>query len=698
MKISINQLRNYIDLPKNTSVLIRLMEDIGLEVKKVEHVDNDHVFTLELLANRGDHHSYVGIAQEIHGRTGWAKKSVDIPSILPVASTSLADVKTESCLGYVVAEFVKNDADNDNAELTLAQKHMIELSGNNTVSPAVDVTNFVCIELGQPLHIFDADKVDGKITIRETVQGERARLLFSEDYTDLPEGTIVIADDSKILAIAGVMGCEDSKPTGETSRIYLESATFDPIKVRKIAKHLGIQSTSSMRFERGADPELAVTGAKRAYALLQQLGWTNSDGIQISKILDYETPTVLVSLDGINGYYGTSYQQDFVTDILQRYGFTVQSVDDQNIKVLVPSHRIWDVKNEKDIYEEIARGVGYNDLPSLLPAASGALPAPSIVCKRNVEELLIGQGFYEVFTDGFYGDRHRTRLGISEGHPLWNHVRTINAEDKSFSLLKNNTLMQALELVQTNLNGRNPNIKAFEWTRTFHPNKQAANGLCDERLVLWAIASGSTRSRSWNETEKKVDIFYMKGLVEELSNMLSIRLEIRQATDDKDILPVGSCLHPTRRATIYWHDKMIGVLGEVHPDALSGWGIKNARPCFIELSQDILEATPSERRYVPPTSLHPVIRDVCLVLPNGLAASEVADYMKQQSAWLNDVCITDVFNSDSTDFKNAVTFSLEYSLSRAKKDMFTTEEINDSTEHIVSETMGKYKGYSLERR
>lgn len=696
MKISINQLKNYIDIPADTSELLHLMEDIGLEVKKAERIGEEDIFTLELLANRGDHHSYAGLAQEIHGRTGWAKKSVEIPSTSPSKDTSLVDVKSENCFNYVVAEFVKTST--NNAELTPAQKRMIELSGNNTVSPVVDVTNFVGIELGQPLHAFDADKVDGKISVRETVQGEKAKLLFSENYTDLPEGTLVIADESKILAIAGVMGCEDSKPTEETRRIYLESATFDPVKVRKTAKHLGIQSTSSMRFERGADPELAVAGAQRASVLFQQLGWTNNDGIKVSKQWDYEVPSVSISLDRLNEYYGTNYKKDFVVDILERYGFTIHPESDQDIKVIPPSHRIWDVKNVKDIYEEIARGVGYNSLPSVLPSASGVLPAPSIMRKRSVEELLVGQGFYEVFTDGFYGDKHRTRLGVSEGHPLWDHVRTVNAEDRAFSLLKNNTLTQAVELVQTNLNAKNPNIKAFEWTRTFHPNANAENGLCDERLVLWAVASGSSRSPNWNEEDKKVDVFYMKGLVEELSNMLGIQLDIRQSVEDNDISPIGTCLHPTRRAAIYWHDKMIGVLGEVHPNVLSGWGVKNARPCFIELSQDILEALPSERRYVPPTNLHPVIRDVCLVLPNGLSAAQVADYMKQQSEWLNDVRITDVFNSESTNFKNAVTFSLEYSLSKAKKEKFTNEEINESTEHIISQTIKKYNEYSLERR
>jgi len=179
---------------------------------------------------------------------------------------------------------------------------------------------------------------------------------------------------------------------------------------------------------------------------------------------------------------------------------------------------------------------------------------------------------------------------------------------------------------------------------------------------------------------------------------LDIQLKIRQATENKDISPIGTCLHPTRRAAIYLNGKMVGVMGEVHPAVLAEWGIRGTRPCFIEIDQNILETPPSERRYVPPTNFHSIIRDVCLVLPNGLAAGEIADYMKRQSTWLSAVRVTDVFNSENTDFKNAVTFSLEYNLAKTKKEKFTGEEINNSTEYIVTQTMAKYHKHSLVRR
>lgn len=697
MKISVNSLRQYVELPDDIDQIRDLMEDVGLEVKRSEVSPDDVTFTLELLANRGDHHCYAGLAREIYGRTGW---KVSLPSFSnqnETKKTGIVSVETDYCLNYVLTELKKNTP--TEKPLPSDKARMIEVSGTNLVSAPVDVTNFVNIELGQPLHAFDADKIKGTVRVREAKDGEKALLLFATETVDVPEGTIVIADDEKILAIAGVMGCEDSKPTEDTTRIYLESATFDPVKVRKAARHFGIQSQSSMRFERGADPALAVGGTERAIELFSHLGWKVNGPISVEKTWKVEPTILTLRVAGVNDYFETSFTDEKVISILERYGFSLEKNDDAYL-VTVPSHRIWDVKETKDLYEEIARGIGYNALPATLPTAAGGVQSlENLKRKERVESLLVGEGFYEVFTDGFYSETHRNKTGITEGHPLWDHVGILNAGDKSYSLLKNNTLTQAMELVLTNIHVKNQNIKAFEWTRTFHPNKEAQNGQCDERLVLWAIAYGESKTPAWDGKGKPVDVYYMKGLVEEVSNILDIPLEIKQCENDAEISPVGVCLHPTRRAEILWNGKTVGVLGEVHPDVLDSWGVKSGRPCFIELSQEILGLTPSQREYVPPSNLHPVIRDICLLLPQGLHAKQVADYIQENSAWLSEVNIHDVFNSQAaTAGKNAVTFSLNYSLEKAQKDKFTGEEINQETERLVGMTLEKYKKFQLERR
>jgi len=696
MKICVDSLRKYIDIPADVRELHELMEDIGLEIKRVDNLENNTVFTLELLANRGDHHCYVGVAREIHARTG-GNIRIPQPRFQDKTENLInADVKTDKCLNYVLAEFKKTKG--NEFSLDEDKKRMIEISGTNLVSAVVDVTNFVNIEMGQPLHAFDADKIKGKIQVREAGSSEKARLLFSEDVCEVPERTIVIADDEKILAIAGVMGCEESKPTEETTRIYLESATFDPVKVRKAARHFGIQSQSSTRFERGADPVLAVTGIERAVELFEEAGWSLAAPISIVQKWDFAEISLQLSIDSINEYFESAFSVDQIIQILKRYGFSVSQTSANNFSVLVPSHRIWDIKDSKDIYEEIARGIGYNNLPSSVPStAAGIQPQQNQLRKELIENTLIGEGFYEVFTDGFYSDAHRSKMEIKEGHPLWEHVSIVNAGDRSYSLLKNNNLAQAMELVLTNVHVKNTNIKAFEWTRTFHPNKSAENGLCDEKKVLWLIAYGENKTPNWSEKSRNVDVHYMKGLIEEFSNLLSIQLEIRQ-TENDDILPVGHCLHPTRRASVFLQNKLVGVFGEAHPDVISSWGIKSGRPCFLELSQEIFDFPPSERVYVTPSNLHPVIRDVCLLLPQGLHTLEVANYLKESSDWISEVNVSDLFNSQATDNKNAVTFSLSYSLEVAQKSNFTGDEINQETDRIVGMTLEKFKNFQLERR
>lgn len=696
MKIRLDSLRHYLNLPERVSEIQDLMEDIGLEVKKIYNSEKGTLFTLELLANRGDHHCYVGLAREIHGRTGWRMNPPQFDGQMAMDNLKKVDVQTDKCYNYVLTEFKKREA----IELDEEKKLMIDVAGTPLISPVIDSTNFINIEIGQPLHAFDADKIKGKIQVREAGIGEKARLLFFEDLRDVPAGTIVIADDEKILAIAGVVGCEVSKPTEETTRIYVESATYDPVKIRKSARYFGIQSLASMRFEKGADPSLSIGGAKRAVDLLRSIGWELISPISVEKEWDFPVTQIELQLEQVNDYFKTQLPAYQILSVLERYGFKAfksQSLSENNYLVSVPTHRMWDVLVVNDLYEEIARGVGYNSMPSSLPSATGSVqPSANLKRKEEVEALLTREGFYEVFTDGFYSEAHRTKMGIKEGYPLWDHVGIVNGGDRAYALLKNNSLAQAMELVLKNIYVKNQTSKAFEWTRLFHPNKAAENGLCDEQLILSLIAYGKNKTPSWDGLAKDVDIYYLKGLIEEMSNLLSLPLTILQTENDADIAPVGRYLHPSRRASILCKGKPIGVIGEVHPEVVTSWGIKSGRPCFLELYQEIFDHAPEERTYVLPSNLQTVSRDINLLLPKGLHANQIVTSLMENSAWIATVAIETVFNAAVTDGKNAVTFSLNFSLDSAKKDKFTSEEINQETERLAEVILSNYNG--LERR
>lgn len=688
MKISTSVLKNYIDIPVDSVSLRNIMEDIGLEVKRTDHSNNDDIFTLELLANRGDHHSYVGIAREIHGRTGW---KLFEPQALDVSLSELCskvEVVSNLCLNYTLSEYIlTRNGTGSKFEISSFLNKMLDASGINAVASAIDVTNIVNIEIGQPLHVFDADQIIGNIIIRESFSGEMAHLLFQKEPVEIPEGLLVIADESKILAIAGVMGCEEAKVTEHTRRIYLESATFDPVCVRKSSRSLNIQSQSSMRFERGGDPELAIGALGRAKYLFKLMGWNSIGKVEVAKSWDYPRIAIPLSFSKFNDHFDSFYSNEYLIGRLERYEFkcsgNIVENEKYDVYVDVPSYRIWDVKAEEDLFEELARSIGYNEFSAVLPKNSIGIKIDEILKRKyKIEDIIVSQGFYEVFTDGFYGEKNLKNLGIREGHPLFPHVKTINSVDRLYSFMKNNTLSQALDIIQTNQNLKNNNVKVYEWTRTFHPNINAENGLCDEKRVLWAIASGNNIEKNWKNSEIGIDVFYMKGLIEEVFDILDLRIEIKQSKYEY-VSPQWTCLHPGRRGGIYHNEKLIGIFGEVHPYVIKSSGLKAIRPCFMELSQDILKLIPDERMYEPPSNYLPVVRDVCLLLPKNVMVGNVIDKIRENSSWIEAVDVTDVFTSVEIDWKDAVTFSIVYSLTMAGKQKLTTEEINAETERIT---------------
>jgi phenylalanyl-tRNA synthetase beta chain len=600
---------------------------------------------------------------------------------------------------YTATLLERPDANDD--ELSADALAPLEASGMQSVSAPVDATNLSNLELGQPTHAFDADAIRGRIAVRRSRPGEQAWLLFTPGPREIPAGTLVIADDEKILAIAGVIGCEESKSTETTRRILLESATFDPVSVRKAARALGVHTDSSARFERGADPSYPLVGAGRVVALLEEAGWRRRGptGVESS----WADPNRLIPLDiaATAAFLEHPLTDDEVRDRLGRYGFAVsppyprwsasegwpdppglEELSRERLRttvlVRVPPHRLWDVELAADLQEELARSIGYNHSPSRLPPVDlGALPTRVERARALASEVLVAAGFYEVVTDGFYGRDLPERAGIGAGHPLARHVETQNALDRGYSLLKNNALLQAVDAVATNLNMRNPEVKAFEWTRTFHADPDSPNEVCRERNLLWAIACGGERPRSWSGGARPADVFFGKGLVAALASALRLPLEVGPA-DPR--LPVASLLHPRRQLAIRLGAQVVGALGEVHPGALRGWKIRRERPLYLEIDEAALAGEPAAFAYVEPSPFHPILRDLAFTLPVGVSAGEVASHLQRSGpAWLRRVDITDEYVHADTG-ERTITFALSYATDGESR---TADEVNAASEYLI---------------
>jgi len=675
VKISADVLRRFVTLPDSGRDLRMLLDDIGVEVKR-HNTTTDH-FTLELLANRGDHHCYVGLAREISGRTGSGTCGPDVAQLTTGSSTIPLVLETDKCSLYSATLITLSG---EQTSLTDSEGAPLEAAEIHSVSPAVDATNLANLEFGQPTHCFDADTIKGAITIRESRAGEQAWPLFAEEKIEVPEGSIVIADDEKILAIAGVIGCEESKATDKTTRILLESAAFEPVSVRKASRALGIHTDSSARFERGSDPSAVLTGAGRVVHLLEAHGWTRSGDTGVVGTWTDSEPQITIETAKASAFLDHPLSDTEISERLTRYGFTVSGEQGQ-LTVTVPPHRTWDVEFTADLYEELAKSIGYNDTATNLPPVDmGALPSDADTMKLRVEEVLLGAGFYEVFTNGFHGTALRDKLGLPEGHVLQSHVQTTNALDRGYGLVKNNCLAQAVEAVGSNIRVGTRPIQMYEWTRTFHPDETAENSVCTERHVVWAIAAGPNELNQWSGEARTTSPWVFKGLVDELATALNIPLHVGPIDSDH---PLTECMHPGRSASIRLAGETVGVLGEVHPKITSAFKLKRTRPVYMEIDRQAMLSTPVVTRYAERSVHQPILRSLAFSLPPKVTAGEIVSTIQAAAPpWLEQVDIVDLFahEVDGTPMR-AVTFALRYGNNEGDR---SAEAVNQTSEALIA--------------
>ncbi|HEX8253853.1 MAG TPA: phenylalanine--tRNA ligase subunit beta [Thermoanaerobaculia bacterium] len=669
MKFLLEHLRTHIDLPESAREARELLDDVGIEVKTVDTTDLGTVFNVELLANRGDHYSYQGVAREVYGRTGGRLRFPKLRKLdAQVADATRVRIETPLCLVYTVTELFRGDASGVLPSEVLAPLTAADV---HSISAPVDASNLTNFDLGQPTHAFDADTVDGPITVRTSRKGEKAWMLFTAEAVEIPEGTLVIADDSKILGIAGVIGCVESGITDKTTRIFLESACFDPVAVRIASRQLNQATDAAARFMRGGDPTLPAVGAARVAYLLEQHA-----GYRVGNLYtagEWTNPNRVITLDvaRTRRYIGAELSHLDMAERLTRYGFTVEP-EVNTLTVTVPPHRLWDVNFEADLAEELLKSIGYNATVVTLPRVEmGALPTHEENVTERASEVLVAEGFYEIFTDSFYGRGMRDRLGIAESDPLWAHVEMQNSIERNYSLMRNNTVAQALDALASNVNQKLANVKMFEWARVYLADMS-------EQGVLWALANGRDRGPFWADKGRPADAIYIKGIVEQLRLELRVELTVGAAEGHR----LARFFHPGRSAGVWLDGKIVGIFGELHPRLLQSFDIKRQRPVYFEIETSALFAPPTARKYSEPPSRQPVVRNVAYSIPSGITAAEVRDALQSAApAFLREIRIVDFFEA-----ARAVTFEIEY----LSEEALTGETINAATEAMMNAVTSKF--------
>lgn len=501
-------------------VLSEILEP-GTPCSAVFEIENDEVFEIGLTPNRADAMSHFGVARDL--KAGLEQQEIQKELVTP--STSNFSIDNRS---------LKIDVEVDDSALAprycgvtinniIVQespdwlKNRLKAIGLSPINNIVDVTNYVQHELGQPLHAFDAAKIKGgKINVKTLAAGTKFRTLDDVER-ELHEDDLMICDDEKPMCIAGVFGGIHSGVTEHTSSIFLESAYFDSVSIRKTAKRHGLNTDASFRFERGIDINITVYALKRAALLIREI----AGGDISSEIVDLypkrvQEQQVFLTFDKINSLIGQEIPRDTIKSILTSLEIKVNNVTESGLGLTIPTYRV-DVEREVDVIEEILRVYGYNNIDykeKLTASIAKTSKFENYKIQDVVGNMLAAQGFYEIMTNSLVAVETQNALNVGE-----NDVEMLNPLSSDLSVLRNSMLSSGLQTVSYNNNRQKTNLRLFEFGKTYH--KVGSEN--QERQHLAIFISGNRLEDSWAVDPKKTDFFFLKGYVEAIFNRLGLK-------------------------------------------------------------------------------------------------------------------------------------------------------------------------------
>lgn len=601
--------------PDRTGIYI-LEDEAPVGIPLADYLD-DTVLDLYITPNRPDCLSVYGIAREVAALTGasLAPLSPTRPPVQhqePPYPLELRD--PDICPRYTLAMV---------SGLTVAPsppwlQRRLHLSGVRPITNVVDVTNYVMLEVGQPLHAFDRDKVEGGIIVRRARRGERMATIDGVDRELTPD-MLVIADHQKPIGVAGVMGGLSSEVADETTRLALESATFDQRNIRRTARDLRLGTEASRRFERGMDPALAPLASNRAVELLAEL----AGGYPVGPIQDIypnpETPRrIEMPAHHVSEVMGREYRQSEIDEALTSLGFEVARRDDI-VDVTVPSYRR-DIEGKHDLVEEVARITGYDSIPETLPY--GRLPAPRLEPSRRVQQRLktslVAAELQETLTYSlvdpvsfFQIDNQASWPADPVQSPL---IRVWNPMASDRSALRQSLLPSMLQTVWENLRHQD-RVSLFEIAKVYLPSGET---LPDEQLRLVLAMSGRRQERGWNTPDASVDFFDLKGVVEAIGTALHVSFNYR-ASEHRSF-------HPARCAAVLvttetGAEQRVGFIGQVHPTVADRFDL--GREVFAgELDVELLIGCAADQPRVRPLPRFPGVELDLAVLVDESASHE----------------------------------------------------------------------------
>lgn len=657
-------------LPSDTPVGIPAKDVLGL---------NDVVLEFELTANRADCFSVFGLVREIAAITGNKPHFPEIKvneddntKLNDIFSVEIAD--PDLCSRFST-RMLKNVKIGPSPEW---MQQRLEGAGIRSINNVVDVTNFVMIELGHPMHAYDYDKITGKKLIaRRAIEGEELHTL--DDTSRKAKGEmLVIADSEKAAGLAGIMGGFETEITDTTTTVVLESADFYGPCIRRTARACGLSSEASGRFERGVDSETTIKALDRAAQLLQEMGaCTVCEGIVDVYPNPKQANYVTFTPEQINNHLGTNIAKDVMLNIITSVGFDVTKDENDEITVKVPSWRN-DVTCMADISEEIARLHGFDKIKSTLPngvSMQGTQSAKQTFIDK-VKASLSSQGLYETISFALTNEETFNKLNIPQDSPLRRAVPIMNPLSDEYPLVRTTLLSSIFDNLARNLARKNDDVALFEVGSVFFPKALPVTELPDEVVKIAGAITGRRNAQGWNQTNDMVDFYDDKGIIEELlANLRVTRYTVEAGTH--------YAMHPGKTALFKKGRDVIATVGEVHPAVLSAYGI--TKPVYIfELdATTVMKYMAKDLKYKALPKYPATSRDLAMLVDVDVNAADIEKAMTKAAGQnLTQITLFDVYTGKQVEEgKKSLAFSLTF---QSNDKTLTDAEIDPAIEKIVA--------------
>ena len=675
MLVPVEWLKEYVDFNIGEEALAGRLTMSGLEVEEISEVEGQKVFSTYVTPNRPDLLSIVGVAREVSALLSSEFKSPK-PVILEdgVQTSDLVKVDIQSpvnCPRYSARIITDTKIVESPSWI---QKRLIA-AGMRPINNVVDATNYVLLELGQPLHAFDYDLLaEHQIIVRQAKPEERITTIDGEERALNPD-MLVIADSKHAVAIAGVMGGADSEVNSRTKNVLLESAHFNRLSIRRTARALQMSTEASYRFERGVDPSTTIDALDRVAQLIQETGGgAIARGVEDAYPIKTEPITLAIRPERASMLLGFEVTSSQVADYLTRLGMDV--TQNGGLKVVIPTFRP-DIQREVDLIEEVGRIYGYEHIPEKLPKGETIQGRDSDIGKFTdcVSELLISAGLQEVVT--------WSMVPPAEGEP---QVAIRNPLSDDLSKLRRQLTLDLLNVIAYNSSRGVRDIGIFQIGRVFEPKE---DDLIAEKLSIGAALTGSMWGQTWNvdRSSLEADFFLCKGVVENLLGRLGVRDVLFKPVE------LGQ-FHPTRAAVIEAGSKKLGVIGEIGSSLASRYGLPGRTYAF-ELDFDkLMDLSGTIRTYVPLSRYPAVTRDLAVVVADETPFRKVEEILTRGAGdLLEGVSLFDVYKgAPLPPGQKSLAFAIVFrSCERTLRDEEADRQINHIRDLLASELGASFR-------